>query len=79
MIKKLHVSIPFIDACERNPLQKEEINEHETYALGDQCSVVVLDKLPTKLQHPSSFFIPYLIENASIHSCLLYTSPSPRD
>ena len=66
----LNVSIPFIDACERNPLQKEKINEHETYALGDECSVVGLDKLPAKLQHPSSFSIPCLIENASIHRAL---------
>jgi len=32
--------------------KKRKIEEHETIALGEECSVVVLTKLPAKLKDP---------------------------
>jgi len=39
-------------------------------ALGEECSVVVLNQLPAKLKDPGSFFIPCIIGNVSIDRAL---------
>jgi len=80
MLKKLHVNVPFIDALSHMPMyaqflkeilsKKGKVNEHETIALGEECSVVVLNKLPTKLKDSGSFFIPCMIGRASIDRAL---------
>ena len=51
MLKKLHINIPFIDALSQKPMyaeffkevlsKKRKINEHETFAVGEECSVMV--------------------------------------
>ena len=48
MLKKLHVNVPFLDVLSQMPLyakflkeilsKKRKINEHETIALGEECS-----------------------------------------
>jgi len=53
VLKKLHVNVPFLDALSEMPLyakflkeilsKKRKIDEHETAALGEECSVVVLN------------------------------------
>jgi len=53
MLKKLHVNVPFLDALSQMPLyakflkkilsKKRKIDEHETVALGEECSAVVLN------------------------------------
>jgi len=58
MLKKLHVNVPFLDALPQMPLyakflteilsKKRKIDMHETVALGDECSVVVLNQLLAK-------------------------------
>ena len=68
ILKKLHVNVPFLDALSQMPLyakflkeilsKKRKIDEHEMVALGEECSTVVLNQLPTKLKGPSSFSIP---------------------
>ena len=86
MLKKLHVKSPFIDALFQMPMyakflreipsNKRTLDEHETVALGKECSVVVLNKLPAKLKEPGSFAIPYLIGNVSIDKDLCDLTPS---
>jgi len=76
ILKKLHVNIPFLDALSQMPLyakflkeilsKKRKIDEHETVALGEECSAVVLNQLPAKLKDPDSFSIPCMIANVSI-------------
>jgi len=80
ILKKLHVNVPFLDALSQMPLyakfvkeilsKKRKIDEHETVALGEQCSVVVLNQLPAKLKDPGSFSIPCTIRNVSIDRAL---------
>ena len=80
MLKKLHVNIPFLDALSQMPLyakflkeilsKKRKIDEHETVALGEECSAVVLNQLPAKLKEPGSFSIPCMIGNVSIDRAL---------
>jgi len=50
--------------------KKRTINEHETFALGEECSAIVLNKLPTKFKDRGSFPIPCLIGNVSIDRAL---------
>jgi len=76
ILKKLHVNVSFLNALSQMPLyakflkevlfKKREIDEHETVALGEECSAVVLNQLPTKLKDPGSFSIPSIIGNVSI-------------
>jgi len=40
---------------------------YETIALGEECSVIVLNKLLVKLKDPRSFSMPYLIGKVSIN------------
>jgi len=52
-------------------LSKErEVDEHEIFALGEEHSVMVLNKLPAKLKDPNSFFIPCLIGSVSVNRAL---------
>ena len=62
MLKKLHVKVPFIDALSQMPLyakflkeiisKKRKIDEQKTIALGEECSVIVQNKLYAKLKDP---------------------------
>ena len=52
MLKELHVNVPFLDTLSQMPLyakllkeilsKKRKIDVHETVALGEECSAVVL-------------------------------------
>ena len=80
VLRKLHANIFFIDALSQMLMyvkffkeilsKKRKIDEHETFALGEECSVVVLNKFPTKLNDLDSFSIPFLIGNVSIDRAL---------
>jgi len=80
MLKKLHVNVPFFNALSQMPLyakflkeilsKKRKIDEHETMALGEECSVVVLNQLPAKLKDLGSFSIPCMTGNVSIDRAL---------
>jgi len=80
MLKKLHVNVPFLDGLSQMPLyvkflkdilsKKRKVDEHKTVALGEECSVTVLNKLPIKLKDPGSFPIPCMIESISIDRAL---------
>jgi len=85
MLKKLHVNVPFINALSRMPLyakflkeilsKKRKIDEHQTVALGEECSAVVLNKLPAKFKDPSSFSIPCLIGNVRFTGFYVILTP----
>jgi len=57
-------------------LKKREANEHETIALGEERSVMVLNKLLTKFKDLCSFSTSYLIGNISISRALCDISSS---
>jgi len=46
--------------------QKRKVDEHEMVALGEECSAVVLNKLPAKFKDPGSFSISCMIGSVSI-------------
>jgi len=50
--------------------KKRTVDEHKTIVLGEECSTMVLNKLPTKLKDPDSFFVPCMIESVSINRAL---------
>jgi len=50
--------------------KKRKIDEHETVALGEESSAVVLNQLPAKLKDLGSFSIPCMIGNVSIDRAL---------
>jgi len=76
MLKKLHVNVPFLDALSQMPLygkfrkailsKKRKIEEHETVALGEECSTVVPNQLPVMLKDLGSFSIPCMIGSVNI-------------
>ena len=76
MLKKLHVNVPFLDALSQTPLyakflkeilsENRKIDVHETVALGEECSHVVLNEFPTT----GSFSIPCMIGNVGIDRAL---------
>ena len=59
--------ILFIDSLSQIPLyakflkdilsKKRKVDEHEIIILGEECSTVILNKLPTKLEDPAIFSI----------------------
>ena len=80
MLKKLHVNVPFLDALSQMPLcakflkeilsKKRKLDEHETVALGEEFSAMVINQLPAKLKDLGSFSIPCMIGNVSIDRAL---------
>ncbi|XP_052188595.1 uncharacterized protein LOC127798941 [Diospyros lotus] len=71
MLKKLHINIPFVDAITQVPsyakflkdilANKRKLAEFETVKLSEECSAIVQNKLPQKLNDPGSFTIPCII------------------
>ncbi|XP_073139081.1 uncharacterized protein [Henckelia pumila] len=71
IFKKLHVNIPFADALAQMPsyakflkkilANKRKLTNLNTVTLNEECSAVLLNKLPPKLQDPESFSIPCAI------------------
>ena len=80
MLKQLHVNVPFVDSLSQMPShakflkeilsKKRKIDEHETVALGEECSVVVLNQLLAKLKDPGNFSIPCTIGNVTTDRAL---------
>jgi len=72
VLKKLHVNILFIKALSQVPVyvkflkeilsKKRKDDERESIALGQECSSVILNKLPTSIKDLDSFSIPYLLK-----------------
>ena len=76
MLKKFPVNVSFRDALSQMPLyakflkeiltKKRKVDEHESVALGKECSAIVLNKLPAKRKDPGRFSIPCMIGSFSI-------------
>ncbi|KAL5546411.1 hypothetical protein UlMin_006098 [Ulmus minor] len=73
ILKQLHINNPLVEALEQMPnyvkfmkdilTKKRRFGEFETVVLTRECSAVLQNKLPPKLQDPGSFTIPCSIGN----------------
>ncbi|XP_057984550.1 uncharacterized protein LOC131169349 [Hevea brasiliensis] len=80
VLQKLYINIPFIEALSEMPSytkylkeilsKKKRMEDYETVALIEECSVILQSKLPPKLKAPGSFSIPCLIGNMNIDKVL---------
>ena len=68
LLKQLQINIPFVEAIAQMPkyvkflkeilINKKKLEEFETVRLNEECSAILLKKLPPKLKDPGSFTIP---------------------
>ncbi|XP_073126749.1 uncharacterized protein [Henckelia pumila] len=80
IFKKLHVNIHFAYALAQIPsytkflkeilANKRKLNNLDTVSLNEECSAVLLNKLPPKLQDPGSFSLPCAIGSMSFDKVL---------
>ncbi|XP_074283546.1 uncharacterized protein LOC141608093 [Silene latifolia] len=80
MLRKLEVSLPFTEVVTQMPLytkflkdvltKKRGIGGDGLVALRGQCSAVLLNHMPEKLQDPGSFSISCMVGNMSIKKAL---------
>jgi len=80
LLKQLKINVPFVEAIAQMPKyakflkeilgKKRKLIEFETIALSEECSAIVLKKLPLKLKDPNSFAIPCTIENSHFEKAL---------
>jgi hypothetical protein len=87
MMKDAQITIPILDAVLHVPMyakffkelltKKRNINEPEVVTLTKECSAVIQNKRPPKLDDPGSFCIPCLIGSKSFRAlCDLGSSVS---
>lgn len=86
VFKKLQINIPFADALMQMPSyakflkeilsSKRKIEEHARVNLTEECSALVLNKVPPKLKDPGSFSIPCMIGDSIFHKSLCDLGPS---
>jgi hypothetical protein len=80
-LRKVEINIPLLDAIQQIPAyakflkdccnHKRKFQEHETVALTEEVSAVLLRKLPPKLTDPGSFTIPCRIGDHDFEKALL--------
>ncbi|XP_073153095.1 uncharacterized protein [Henckelia pumila] len=80
VFKKLHIIIPFADALLQMPsyatflkkilTSKRKIEEHAMVNLTENCSSLVQNKIPPKLNDTGSFSIPCMIGDVVFHKAL---------
>ncbi|XP_010242052.1 PREDICTED: uncharacterized protein LOC104586489 [Nelumbo nucifera] len=80
VFKSLHIDIPFSDALAQMPhyakflkeilANKRKLGDVATVALNEECSAILLNKLPQKLKDPGSFTIPCTIGSLKIEKAL---------
>ena len=80
VFKKLHINIPFVVALAQMPSyakflkeilrNKRKLEDYETIKLNEECSAIILNKLPLKLKDLRSFTIPYTIGNCHFDKVL---------
>ena len=61
---------PYVKFLKKTFSNKRKLEEHETIALTEECSVAIQNKLPAKLKDPGCFSIPCLIGNFSTNRAL---------
>ncbi|XP_074283318.1 uncharacterized protein LOC141607869 [Silene latifolia] len=80
MLKKLEVSLPFTEVVTQMPLntkflkdvltKKRSIRGDGVVPLRGECSAILLNPMPEKLQDPGSFSIPCTVGNVNIKRAL---------
>ena len=80
VFKKLHINIPFADALGQMPSyakflkeilkNKRKLEDFEIVELNEECSAILLNKLPQKLKNPRSFTTPCTIGSISFDKAL---------
>ena len=80
VLKQLHITIPFTEALTQMPTyakflkdilsNKRSLEGCETVKLTEQCSAIIRNELPPKLEDPGKFSIPCTIGKASIKRAL---------
>ena len=80
VVKKLQVSVPFTDLLAQVPSyakfmkdvlnKKKNLLDHDTVAFTEQCSAIMQNRSPTKLEDPGSFSIPCTIGTVFIEKAL---------
>ncbi|XP_010246432.1 PREDICTED: uncharacterized protein LOC104589722 [Nelumbo nucifera] len=80
IFKSLRINIPFADALSQMPhyakflkeilANKRKLGDMATVALNEECSAILLNKLPQKLKDPGSFTIPFTIGSLKINKAL---------
>ncbi|XP_074298060.1 uncharacterized protein LOC141628871 [Silene latifolia] len=80
MLKKLEVSLPFTEVVTQMTLYTKFLKDVLTkkrstggdglVSLRGECSAILLNPMPEKLQDPGSFSIPYTVGNMSINRAL---------
>lgn len=80
MYKKLHVNIPFDEEIVEMPKydkflkeitsNKKKMEDFTIVSLNEECSIVVLKKMPLNLKDPRSFLVLCAISNLSFDRSL---------
>ncbi|XP_022030897.1 uncharacterized protein LOC110931833 [Helianthus annuus] len=78
--KELHINLPFVEALAQMPKyakflkdilsNKKKLEELSQVTLNEECSAVLQNKLPKKMNDPGSFTIPCLIGSLSVNNAL---------
>jgi len=78
--KKLKINIPFLDVISKMPSyakflkkilsNKRKLQEHAMVSLMEECSVILQNKLPHKLEDLRSFSIPCAVGDVIINRAL---------
>ncbi|CAL2280276.1 unnamed protein product [Prunus armeniaca] len=81
LFRKVQINIPLLDAVKQIPAyakflkdvctNKRKFATHEKVMLSEECSAVLLKKLPPKLKDPGSFTISCIIGNLHIEKALI--------
>ncbi|BFG24973.1 hypothetical protein CerSpe_112470 [Prunus speciosa] len=81
LFRKVQINIPLLDAVKQIPAyakflkdvctNKRKFATHEKVMLSEECSAVLLKKLPQKLKDPRSFTISCIIGNLHFEKALI--------
>ncbi|KAK1439692.1 hypothetical protein QVD17_05512 [Tagetes erecta] len=80
LFKQLHINLPFVEALAQMPkyakflkdllTNKKKLEELSHVTLNEECSAILQNKLPKKMNDPGSFTIPCLIGSLSVSNAL---------
>ncbi|XP_021774129.1 uncharacterized protein LOC110738069 [Chenopodium quinoa] len=80
MLRQLHLTLPFTDVIEQMPNYEKFLKEilrgkrtcdvAKTVNLIENCSAIIMTKIPPKLKDPRNFYIPYAIYKMQIDNAL---------
>ncbi|KAL4290790.1 hypothetical protein GQ457_14G013030 [Hibiscus cannabinus] len=80
ILKQVHINLPLVEAIEQMPnftkflkdiiCKRKKVNEFETVALNEKCVAILENRLPPKLNDPSSLTIPCSIGNHYVGKAL---------